>query len=189
MLPLVIMGRAFSFLSSPHINLEGRDVWAFNLGATRYPVTAAFQMHQPPYVHPDEIENHNKWLKSLTIPVYMRERHEEFPTSVAYPFEDAFKLTSSIVQGTGKTSPIKYFTSSVAYAIALAILQERSEIYIYGIELEDRTEYACQRECYLFWVGFAGGRGISLSIYCGNKIFKKPLYGETWESVPLPKID
>jgi len=52
-------------------------------------------------------------------------------------------------------------------------LQNRPKISIYGIELRSGTEYWKQRECFAFWNGFAGGRGIELEIRCADDIFKK----------------
>ena len=175
MLPLVIIGRADIPSYAPEIDLAGKDVWAFNTGAKDYPVTAAFDMHIP--FHILENKRHYEWLKALTVPVYMRKRYDEFPTSIAYPFDDIYKMTGSLRQGMFELEEIKYFTSSISYALALAILQERPQLDIYGVELEDKTEYEHQRECYLFWVGFAASR-IPVNIHCGDRIFRKPLYGE-----------
>ena len=184
MLPVAIIGRADQFLSSPVIRIGGKDVWAFNAGAMHYPITASFQMHQYPYVRDEgnHIAEYHAWLRNLKTPVYMRDPRDEFPTAVLYPFEEIYAMVAHIRQGLTKLTNIKYFTSTVAYAIALAVLQGRPRIDVYNIELTGKTEYEKQRECYLFWIGFAAGKGIALDIYCGDGIFKKPLYGEQWEN-------
>jgi hypothetical protein len=182
MRPLAIIGGAYNFLGAPKIVIGGKDVWGFNFGAKNYPVTTCFQMHAYPYIM-NRREEYYTWLKNLKIPVYMRERHDEFPTSVAYPFDDVFKLTEHALQGMPDLKPIRLFTSTPAYAIALAILQGYLEIDLYGIELADKTEHEQQRDSYAFWVGFAAGRGISMKIHCGNGIFRKKLYGEDWQDM------
>ena len=139
-------------------------------------LTAAFQMHQPPgYLCNGE--KYLTWLENLTIPVYMREQHPEYPTSIAYPFEAVYILTAHVMQGMRDLEKLKFFTSSVAWAIALAVLQGRPRIDLYGVELVEKTEYEKQRENYTFWVGFAAGCGIPLNIYGGNRMFQQPLYG------------
>ena len=173
---LAIVGTGYAFWSSPKLELKNKDVWAFNAGATHYPITAAFQMHKPEgYI--SNGEKYLTWLSNLTVPVYMREVHPEFPTSIAYPFEEIFAMTKHVFQGTRKWEELIFFTSSVSMAIALAILQNRTKIDIYGVELVDKKEYIDQRECFSFWIGFAAGRNISLDIHCADSIFKKPIYG------------
>ena len=116
-----------------------------------------------------------RWLKAnTTIPVYMREVYPEIPMSVAYPFEAVYDMLKNVRQ---KGKPLRYFTSSIAWAIALAVLQERQKIAVYTIELQEQ-EYKEQSDCFTFWLGFAGGRDIELNINCASNIFDKPLYGE-----------
>lgn len=149
----------------------GGEVWAFNSAACTRKVDAAFQMHQ-------EVDwgggFYRRWLKTTTVPVYMRERHADIPSSIAYPFDDIFEMVANVRH---TDEPLRYFTSSIAWAIALAVHQERPRIYVYGIELYNR-EYEEQKDCFAFWLGFAGGRGIDLNIRCADNIFDKPLYGE-----------
>lgn len=178
MKPVVIIGGGINPLGGLKIDLRGKDVWSFNTGAKRVPITATFQMHVPPYAY---VDWYMDWIKSIDVPIYMRERHDDIPTSVEYPWEDAFALTGNVTQGLSQPEELKFFTSSVSYALALAILQGREEIEIHGVELNGKEEYEKQRECYAFWVGFAAGRGIKLIIRCGDSIFKKPLYGEILE--------
>jgi hypothetical protein len=176
MKPVVILGAGFHPFAMPRMDLKDKDVWCFNERATNRPITAAFQMHEE-WGYLSKGEEYLNWLRNLKVPVYMREHHDEFPTSVAYPFEEVFEMTSHVSQGLGKIEKLKFFTSTAAYAFALAVLKGYPRIDVYGIELELKTEYEKQRPGYTFWVGFAAGKGIPLNIYCGDAIFKKPLYG------------
>jgi hypothetical protein len=189
MKPVVIVGN--SFLNSslapfekcvPYSDADS-DIWAFNTGAMRKPrITAAFQMHEPNKFFdkntPAALKaNYLDWLQNLNNPVYMRKHYEEYPTSIAYPFQDAFALTQNVRQGLIKLETVNLFCSSVDWAIALGILQERKRIDIYGVEMGLASEYEQQRGSYLFWVGLVAGRGIELNIHCGDSIFRKPIYG------------
>ena len=143
----------------------------FNYRASTTPADAAFQMHQ-------EVNwgggFYRRWMRGTeTVPIYMREKHKDIPMSIAYPFEEVFEMTKNIKH---KNDQLKYFTSSFGWALALAILQERKVINVYGVDMQD-TEYVNQKDCFAFWLGFAGGRGIELNINCADSIFNKPLYG------------
>lgn len=146
------------------------EVWAFNAAACTRKVDAAFQMHQSVDWGGQYYRN---WLRNTTVPVYMRETHSDIPSSVAYPFDDVFSMLSNVKH---RDEPLRYFTSTIAWAIALAVWQARSVVNVYGIELYNR-EYEEQKDCFTFWAGFSAGRGIELNLYCADNIFLKPLYG------------
>jgi len=74
-------------------------------------------------------------------------------------------------------SQIEYATSTVAYAIALAIYFEYDQIDVYGIDMESNTEYIYQRDCVAFWTGLALGRGIKVVQHSGAGLYDVPLYG------------
>lgn len=149
------------------------DIWTFNSFVQQIPkVDATFQIHLP-----KRYKNQPRsweWLKSnTTIPVYMREKDPEVPMSIAYPFEEAFDLVKN-VKYHGKD--INLFTSSLPFAIALAILQKREKISFYGIELLIKSEYEDQRPGILFWQGVAAGHGLNLEINCMDQIFSHEIY-------------
>ncbi len=73
-----------------------------------------------------------------------------------YPLQEAVKLAYG-----------GYFTSSIAYAIVLAILEKVDRIRLYGFELwsgSDANEYTVQAPCVEFWLAFAMGRGIKVEM-------------------------
>ena len=67
-------------------------------------------------------------------------------------------------------APGGYFSSTVAYIIAYAILQKEkpvNRLRLYGMEAwsgGDANEYNYQRPCMEFWLAFAMGRGIKVEI-------------------------
>ena len=179
---LVILGSApmpgydprYKFYVDKTAFQQDADIWAFNSFARILPRTdAVFQIHLPGrYRNQPSWE----WLKTTKATVYMREVDPEVPTSVAYPFEEVYELTRNVRQGVKQLEPIKFMTSTAPFAIALAILQGRPKIHFYGFGLEQDTEYFDQRDCILFWMGFAAGRGISMDIHCLDNIFKREIY-------------
>lgn len=73
-----------------------------------------------------------------------------------FPLSDALSL-----------APGAYFTSTMAYAICMAIIEKVDRIRIYGFEVwsgSDSNEYEYQRPCIDFWLAFALGRGIKVEI-------------------------
>jgi hypothetical protein len=161
---LAIVGNYTGIHQSPVFQTNA-EIWGFGGRGPYLPrIDVLFQLHLP-YTWEENFTVWD-WLKNnKTIPVYMRQVYPEFPASILYPFEDAFALAS-----------MQYFTSSPAYALALAILQGRKKISIHGIELVDR-EYETQKDCIAFWLGFAKGRGVEIELHCMDSIFKRPLYG------------
>lgn len=75
---------------------------------------------------------------------------------------NGFPLTESL-----KLLPGGYFTSTIAYMIAYAIMQKVDRLRLYGFELwsgSDANEYTKQAPCVEFWLAFAMGRGIKVEI-------------------------
>jgi len=147
------------------------EIWVFNgKGATLPRYDLVFQMHLPVDWGGQWSRN---WLRDNTkVPVFMREVHPDIPMSVRYPFEEVFELLDVRLGG----EPLQYFTSSIAWALALAVLRGRPQVDLYGFDMND-GEYETQKDCFAFWVGFAAGRGTKININCARNIFDKPLYG------------
>jgi hypothetical protein len=153
------------------------DVWAFNeaLGRGDIPrADAVFQMHVPTIWRSSQNRNHNKhyeWLKSTSTPVYMLDVYEDVPASVKYPLEEVIEDLY------GNTQAIPYFTSSVGWALGLAIYKRYKKIEIYGVEMETNTEYGHQRVGVAYLIGFARGRGVQVDFHSATGFFNAPLYG------------
>ncbi len=151
------------------------EIWAFNSGAmSMQRIDVAFQMH-PREIIAEESKKYNLWLRSCGIPIYMKNKYDYIPSSVAYPYAKVYELTKHVQL---RFKQLRYFTSSFPFALALAIIEGRPKISVYGIELNIGTEYEEQRECFAFWIGFTAGRGIELDINCATGIFDKPIYGK-----------
>ena len=168
------------------------DVWVFNEAASiGWPKRAngVFQLHQPPIWKNPVNRNdpkHYDWLqKEHDFPIFMQEKYPDVPASVEYPLaeicDDLLPGLTRHVRKTEKTKAyeesVRYFTSSVAYAIAYAIYKGYERIELYGIEMESTTEYMHQRDGVTFWIGVALGRGIEVNIPDVSSLLNSLLYG------------
>ena len=160
------------------------DIWVFNEAMSAKwaeRADAVFQMHAEPIWRNPKNRNdsgHYDWLTSGKTPlVYMQGRYDEIPMSEKYPIDELSNALLGRMYQTvgGKEKALQYFTSSVSYAIALGIYRGYTNIEIYGVEMETDSEYYHQRDGVAFWIGYAGGRGISVNFH--GSIFDAPLYG------------
>jgi len=99
--------------------------------------------------HPEVIIDVNK----RKIPYYTIREHDNVPSSKRYPIEEIIKEFGS-----------DYFTNSIAYAIALAIYFEAEEIKLYGASLAWESEYYYERPCVEYWIAYARGRGVKVTV-------------------------
>ncbi len=168
------------------------EIWTLNEAASKSGQRSevVFQLHDPGVYRNNitrnkegyaEDKDHWKWLQQYHgIKIYMQKVDPLVPDSVEYPLAELRKLLERCVQK-GKNdrelSPVEIETSTVCFAIALAIVQGYDHIKIYGVDMIHTEEYRYQREGFAFWVGFAGGRGIDIEIYGAESIFQRPLYG------------
>ncbi|MFC2076630.1 hypothetical protein ACFLT7_06060 [candidate division KSB1 bacterium] len=117
-----------------------------------------FELHRP---GESECSNRNlenfKHLSRLPCPVFMADRMPQVPNSVRYPIEavqDAFPDMPNKAN--------RYFTNTISYEIALAIMEGYSEIRVYGVDMAQASEYGVERPSCEWWMGVAYGRGIKL---------------------------
>ena len=112
--------------------------------------------HHLRQIHAESYEKVCRHYRELQIPLYMIEPRSDFPTSQRYPLEQ-------ITEQLGMHDP--YFESTVAYAIAMAIAENRfSEIHLYGIDMIHDTEWGYQRPNTEFWLGYAIANGTRIVI-------------------------
>lgn len=167
---------------APWHNADTTDFWVFNESASiGWPkvVNAVFQMHSDPVWKNPLNRNdphYHKWMgKEHPYPIYMLRKHPDVPSSIEYPLDEiCIALLPAFFKGSNLS---RYFTSSVAYALALAIYKGYERIELYGVEMESETEYRYQRDGVFFWLGIAVGRGVEVSIPGEAGLFSEPLYG------------
>lgn len=101
----------------------------------------------------DTDAQHIEALSKFDIPVYMQDSYPDIPASVPFPRD-------AIIKHFG----VDYFTSSIAWEIAYAVMLGAEAIHVYGVDMAQDTEYAEQRPCCEFWMGIAKGRGIEVYV-------------------------
>ncbi len=121
--------------------------------------------------HGTEPSPYLNWLKEQPgpeaeshHPIYMQQHHDSIPASVQIPREEMnawFAERGGNVKGCFSGD---YYTSTISYMLALAIMQGREEIHLYGIDLLQDEEYAYQRPGAEYLIGFARGMGIKVYI-------------------------
>jgi hypothetical protein len=99
-------------------------------------------------------------LRMAKVPVYMLERHEDIPQSVALDMVAITKAVGKTAQGT------PYLESSIAYMVAQALLELKpgDRVGIWGVDLHCESEYAYQRPNLEYLIGLARGMGIKVYI-------------------------
>lgn len=124
-----------------------------------------------------DVRGHFEWLKTnpMDIPIYMQYPHPLVPKSIGYPLHEVVEdVFSGFRRGDAK---VKYFTSTLAYMMGIAIIEEFERIEIYGFEMSDNIEYVMQKACAEFWIGVALGRGIEVYTPPNCQILHSELYG------------
>lgn len=124
-----------------------------------------FELHGADNQADIAVPTYHEDLTRLGCPVYMINTDPKVPTSVRFPLE-RLKRTR------------KYFTSTAAYMVALAILEGFEEISLYGIDCTIGGEYEYQKPCLEWWLGQAEGAGIRVGIPKTSALLKSPyMYG------------
>ena len=186
------------------------EIWGVNQLYRHIPrADRWFEIHHNWNEHVVEGTDHAGWLARAPIPIYMKERVATIPCSLAYPLAEICGLvtaappTPSVLEyvpeengvlapvdprgrGLARSAPVSmpdYFTSTIAFMLALAIHEGFGTIDLYGIDLTVGEEYDYQKPCAEFWIGLAMGRGIQVGIPQASALLKTAWrYG--WESEP-----
>lgn len=158
------------------------EVWGMNQGHMHFKRRADrwFEMHQPEYTEDVRDPNYYAFLQSLPIPVYMIDKRPDIPNAVRFPIEAALQVAGR-----------DYFTSTIAYMMAIAIMDGFEEIALYGINLAIGDEYFYQKACAEWWIGLAEGKGIRVYVPRASAMLKQwNRYGYHPEASPnaLTKI-
>jgi hypothetical protein len=159
-LKVIIVAKGPGWEDAP---MEG-ETWGVNDLLLRRPVKLTFEIHPIPIaaeLRPKEIEEINR----SGIPVITSMKHELLPNAIVFPLDKM---------------PIEYFDNSIAYMIAYALYKGATEIEMYGVALIVEKEYSWERPCVEFWIGYAMGKGVKVTVHEPTTIgcFKdRDLYG------------
>ena len=89
-------------------------------------------------------------LQNLNMPIYMQAPNPIVINAVLYPIDDVLAKFGN------------YFTNTISYMIAFAILEGFKHIGIYGVDMAVDSEYRWQRPSCEYFIGMARGMGIDV---------------------------
>jgi hypothetical protein len=176
-----IVGCADTKNEAPWHLHEEFEFWGVNnlyLTLPDKPFTRWFEIHliefvdgvwlrrKKPMFRGQPTEKYLQGLGRLPFAVYMQAPNPLVPNAVQYPL-------SEIVQEFGT-----YFTNTISYEIALAMLEGFKEIRIYGVDMAVDSEWFFQRPSCEYFLGVAVGRGVKIWIPDAADLLKNRfLYG------------
>lgn len=161
-LKVAIVGKAPSSLAFAPYKDESWEIWWLGTGAHLIPRwTRCFELHELGEGRKRWPAEYWQWLTTdHGRPLYIQQGQAEIPHARVYPQQP-------IVAEFGR-----YFTSSIAWMIALAIQEGAAEIGLWGVDMATDTEYAYQRANCEYLLGVAVGRGISVSVAAESPLCK-----------------
>ena len=136
-----------------------------------------FEMHPMEYwvTIQDRLNDQNK-------PIFMQGNYPQIPLSKKFPMDQVLAMVNS-------DRLKRYFTSTIAYMIALAVLLKYKNIELYGVHMASDEEYGDQRQACESWLAFADARGATVYIPDQSQIWRNPfLYGYEQASNTLIKV-
>lgn len=140
--------------------------------------------------HPRDA-NHLPWLQKFSqeIPIWVVQPHPDLPDCRTIPRDDLYAYFDD-----GHGSPIKYFTNSISWMMGMAIMRlapvengqralPGAEMGVFGVDMMvaggPGSEYGYQRPSCEFFLGWARGAGIRLTIPHESDLLKSAWqYGE-----------
>ena len=170
---VALVGTALSSRADANGEPESTEVWSLADAFVRLDrVDAHFELH--PFQHLSAIWG-REWVECLHFmqkfrgTVYVKDTVRSVPNSVVYPLAE-------VRQGLGLPDDWKYFSSTLAYMIALAIHKGFKTIKLFGFDLAVGEEYEYQKANAEFCLGLAMGRGIKVVLPKNCPLLKGELY-------------
>lgn len=174
---IAILGYAPNVRLAPW-NDNSWELWGLNdMPWTMPRIDVLFEVHSPEVI---KTEGHWDKLGKLDIPIFMQQHYEDIPNSQPYPLDEIRQRYT--IPGCDKP----YLNCSASYMLPVAIDSKPtpSEIALFGVNMEQDTEFSHQRPGAEFWIGVALGRGIKVSVQPTSDLMKvRFLYG--FEDEPL----
>ncbi len=92
-------------------------------------------------------------INNMRIPLVAPFKYAEIPLSEAFPIEEC-----------AKEFGIPYFSNTIAYMIAYALLKGAKEIELFGVNQASSSEYFYEKSGVEYWLGVANGRGVKITL-------------------------
>lgn len=134
---------------------KGWECWGLATDPSTDDLCRVFEMHRDERWK--QWPGHFQKLAGFGQRLVIREQHKDLSHARTYPTA-------------AKT--VDYFTNSVCYMIALAVMYQPRVIGLWGCDLNhlDLSEHVKQMRCTEFWLGVAVGRGIRVVLPQGSKL-------------------
>jgi hypothetical protein len=165
---IAILGSApSSKLLAPYKDPEW-EIWACSNANGDLPrIDAVFELHDVvEFERMPQLAGYMAWLKEQAV-VYMIERLDRYPGSVVYPKDDMLKMFGPY-----------FFSSSIAWMMALAISKKPEALGLFGIDMTANDEYGFQRPGCQYFIQKAHEAGINVIVPPQSDIAQPaPLYG------------
>lgn len=177
---VAIVGFASNTLHLVPWNDPEFEIWSMNQGYMHCVrrTDRHFEMHMPEATADVRDPNYLAWLAQCPIPVYMIQTYDHIPNSVRFPIEDAIHFAGR-----------DYFTSSVAFMMAIAGLENFSEVHLYGINLAIGDEYFYEKPCAEWWIGKLEGLGTRVYVPSASSLLKQyRRYGYAIDARPAQSL-
>ncbi len=92
-------------------------------------------------------------INALKVPLIAPFRYEEIPLSTPFPIKACVKEFG-----------MPYFSNTIGFMMAYALLQGAKEIDLFGINQASSSEYFYEKSSVEYWLGIAVGRGVRVTI-------------------------
>lgn len=170
---VILLGTAPSSMRLAPFGNPDWEIWACSPGTfglmTQYGAKfdKFFELHRWEPGQPWFSEEYCSFIKQFPGEVVMSERVEEVANCVLLPWQE-------LVQ---KYGPY-FFTSSLAWMMAMAIEAGAKRIGLYGVDMAATTEYHDQRMGCQYFAQIAANQGIEVGVPPESDLFRPaPLYG------------
>lgn len=136
-----------------------------------------FELHSIKYLRQIDNpppESYFDMLKNGGKKIMLNAAYDDFPLCQVYPIEEVVEYFDT-----------KYFNNTISYMIAYALYKHptMTELALIGVDMAGDGEYAHQRPCCEFYLGYARARGVQIHIPDVCPLVKSShLYG--FESLP-----
>lgn len=168
---IAIIGSAPSSVDLAPYDDSSWEIWGCSAVASTHAkrVSAWFELHHYGEGDPAQYAMTPQYVEFLRAQalVYMIRTYADIPGSQAYPKGDILS----------EFGPY-FFTSTVAWMLALAIKQTPSEIGLWGVDMAAREEYGYQRAGCHHFISLAKAQGIKITVPAQSDLLKPPpMYG------------
>ncbi len=181
-----ILGLAPNLVDTPDVQPD-QERWCSNVprsyrlkglskALTTY--TRWFNMHSLNHIrnrYPSAIN----WYRTQEKVIYLQQAQPDIPCSATFPrqaVQDYFSINGE---------PNKFFTCSVSWQLAFAIMEGFERIELWGFELRRDHQYDWERPCFFYWIEQARTRGVEVYLPPDVEVtapgdpltYSGPLYG------------